>query len=445
MPSHGKTLGSPSILRQISTTLAALVAICIATGDALARRSGRVEQRSHHAFTGKGAPRAPSRALRPFRSTNAGDLYRLAGLDDVVDVRLVGYRNRSLSVRALRQNVRHNVIALSKQGHIAGVQRVAAARSAKLRRDHGLLLVKRRGRRLPGSRPVAPSSLASSRCPVFYSAGSPWNTPIAAHPTIDVNNTGYMASLTASGSYIGSDPTEYTMPLYTIDSNTPYQLVALSGGYSNVTSSSSIAHSSGVTVRVPVPINAQPAEGSDGQIVVWNPSTGDEWGFWIFSNSGGQMSATNGYHYNTLWSGVPPSGFGSRGAGVPYLTGLVRTCEIAQGHIDHAIAFAYQSPSPNQVYPATKSDGNVIGGMPEGTHLQLDPSIPDSTIENSWGCTGPCFITAKALQKYGMFLIDHAGHPKVYFEYDGTAHWGGTVTASTTRPIPISAFRVVDG
>ena len=165
----------------------------------------------------------------------------------------------------------------------------------------------------------------------------------------------------------------------------------------------------------------------------------------MFGNTNGQMTATNGYHYNTLWSGVPPQYFGSRGAGVPYLTGLVRPCEISQGHIDHAIAFAYQNPGPSYVYPATKTDGSVSGGMPEGSHLQLDPSISDSTIQNTWHCTGPCFVTAKALQKYGMFLIDHAGHPKLYFEYDGTANWGGTVTGSTVTPIPLSAFRVIDG
>ena len=53
-------------------------------------------------------------------------------------------------------------------------------------------------------------------------------------------------------------------------------------------------------------------------------------------NSDGTWSAGNGYHYNTQWSGVPPTHFASRGAGVPYLTGLIRPCEIAQGQINHA-------------------------------------------------------------------------------------------------------------
>ncbi len=68
------------------------------------------------------------------------------------------------------------------------------------------------------------------------------------------------------------------------------------------------------------------------------------------------VGASNGYHYNTAWSGVPPRGFSSRGAGVPYLAGLVRKCEIEQGHIDHALAFVYPRTTARFVFPATKSD-----------------------------------------------------------------------------------------
>jgi hypothetical protein len=262
-----------------------------------------------------------------------------------------------------------------------------------------------------------------------------------------------ISTLTTNTPYpkLGSDPTQYTMPVYEADSSTPRVPVWVAGSWSNVTHSSTLRRSYGGTeVRVPVPMNAQPANGSDAQVIVVDPSTGDEWGFWQFyntSHSSGNgeraMGATNGYHYNTRWSGVPPSGFASRGAGVPYLAGLVRPCEIARGHINHAIAFAYQNTTSQFVYPATKSDGGASSGMPEGTRLQLDPSISNSTIQR-WGCTGACFTAAKAMQKYGMYVIDTAGHPKVYFEYDGTAEWGNTVTASTTNPIPLNDFRIID-
>ena len=52
---------------------------------------------------------------------------------------------------------------------------------------------------------------------------------------------------------------------------------------------------------------------------------------------------------------------------MPYLTGLIRPWEIAQGHIDHAIAFTYNYPTAAYVYPATKSDSRgSFPDMPEG-------------------------------------------------------------------------------
>lgn len=196
---------------------------------------------------------------------------------------------------------------------------------------------------------------------------------------------------------------------------------------------------------VPIPNGVSPAAGGDAQIVFWNQQTGDEWGFnSVVVNSDGSLNVKNGYHYNTNWDGSPPDTFGSRGAGVPYLTGLIRPCEIAQGHIDHAIAFAYDYPTNQFIYPATKSDGSgsYPPDMPEGARLQLNPALTDTQIQG-WGCIGSCLIIAKALQKYGMIIIDKSGHPKIYAEYEGTAHWNGVVRASTPGTIPYNQFRVL--
>jgi hypothetical protein len=146
---------------------------------------------------------------------------------------------------------------------------------------------------------------------------------------------------------------------------------------------------------------------------------------------------------------VPPPSengnpFGSRGAGVPYLAGLVRPCEIARGRIDHALAFAYDYPSRRHVFPATKSDGigSARTDLPEGSRLQLDPTLGADEI-GAWGCDGPCLVIARALQRYGMYVIDNAGRPKVMLEYEGTAAWDGRVDDDTVSPIPFSAFRVI--
>ena len=290
--------------------------------------------------------------------------------------------------------------------------------------------------------PTTTTPTSAAPCSVPYSASSPWNTPIASNPTVEPGSATDIAGVAGP---LTSDPTQYTYPVYDADGSSPVYSVKLSGRYSNVTSNTSIQLLSAPTVSVPIPASAQAAAGSDAQLIILEPSTGDEWGFWqLYKNSSGQWQATNGYHYNTNWSGVPPKGFGSRGAGVPYLAGLVRPCEIAQGHIDHALAFAYSNTAPSYVWPATKSDGasTSANALPEGARLQLDPSLTTAQLQ-AMGITGPELVVAKTLQKYGMYLIDSSGRSKVMFEYSGTANWGTTITAKTVSGIPIADFRWV--
>jgi hypothetical protein len=297
------------------------------------------------------------------------------------------------------------------------------------------------------SAPGTPGATANRSCPRPYSGRSPWNTPIQAGASYDPSSG---ARLRRIDSELTSDPTQYTYPVYRVSRGTPRARVTIRGVFSDVFAGGRrMRVRQHVTVSIPVPSGATGAAGSDAQIVILNRATGDEWGAWQLTRSGGGYSAENGYHYNTRWTGVPPrsdngSSFGSRGAGVPYLAGLVRPCEVARGRINHALAFAYDSPSPRHVYPATKSDGSGRGpsALPEGTRLQLDPSLSAARIR-SWGCRGVCATAARALQRYGMYVIDGSGRPKLIFEYEGTAHWGDTVTAQTVSPIPISAFRVL--
>jgi Ca2+-binding RTX toxin-like protein len=204
-----------------------------------------------------------------------------------------------------------------------------------------------------------------------------------------------------------------------------------------------------LTVLVPIPDEAEPAAGSDAQVVIVNSDTGGEWGAWQFRRTeDGSYEAGNGYHYNTTWDAVPPPSTGggsfvSRGAGLPYLAGLVRPCEIEEGRIEHALA--YDSPSGEYVYPATKSDGNddVATAIPEGARLQLDPEFSEDDLAG-FGCTDACLTVARAVQEYGMIVVDNSGRPKVMFEYEGTANGQSTVTESTMPPIELKHFRVLD-
>ncbi|UCE38304.1 MAG: hypothetical protein JSW00_03440 [Thermoplasmata archaeon] len=276
-----------------------------------------------------------------------------------------------------------------------------------------------------------------------YRDTSPWNTLLGPNPPIDPNSSALIAEFGAET--LSSDPTQYTYPVYEVNSSTPLKTVYIGGWFSHVVNDDTLWNQGGGSIQVPIPDGAEESAGTDAQIVMWNPETGDEWGFYHASeNVNGTWNVTNGYHYNTTFYGVPPDGFASRGAGVPYLAGLIRPWEIDRAHIDHAIAFAYDYPADTYVFPATKSDGlgTFPPDLPEGARLQLDPTLDDTDFD-AWGLDEVGKIIAHALQDYGMIVIDNAGRPKIYAEYEGTAGWGGILQSNTVDPIPLSAFRVL--
>lgn len=275
-----------------------------------------------------------------------------------------------------------------------------------------------------------------------YSNDSPWNLKIGPSPVYDRHSETFTNKL--SGDF-GIDHSRFTMPVYIVSDKTPMRSIALSGIYSDVTRDGRmLMKQKQANITVPLPPETEPAAGTDAQIILWNPVTGDEWGFWRVKKTEGEFEAVNGYHYNTQWSGVCPYGFISRGAGTPYLVGLIRRWEVEQGRIEHAIALGVNYPSRLYVYPATKSDGKGLPpDLPSGARLQLDPSLTDEDFDK-WGLDRTGRIIARALQEYGMIVIDSSGHPKLYAEYDGTANWGEMLHKNTVRNIPYSAFEVLD-
>lgn len=267
------------------------------------------------------------------------------------------------------------------------------------------------------------------------------------------DSTALIKRISEKGSVLTSDPTQYTIPVYMFDSSTPRVNVKLSGYFSSYDVNDDVRVGYGespLITGVPMPANAAAGAGSDGQITLWDPVNEIEYAFWqLQRDSRGNYVATNGWRYRTGkgFFGRFSKGLSGRGAGTPYFAGLVRPWEIRQGRIEHALAFGYKGPSPDHVYPASKSDGGNFGGVvdvdvPEGTRIQLDPKYQESDFD-AWGLSREGKIIARALQEYGMYVIDNSGRPKIYIEYEGTANWNGAITADTVSGIPWDAFRVV--
>jgi hypothetical protein len=286
-----------------------------------------------------------------------------------------------------------------------------------------------------------------------YTATGPWNAAIPAGAAIDAHSATMIATIgqSSNGGVLTSDSTQYSYPVYVADLSTPRYDVPCTKYKCTVVTPAGTTTTT-VLSRVPIPAQALASAGSDGQMIIIDSANGTEYDLWQAVKTSSGWSVSNGSAYNVLWDGAP-SRYGSRGAGVPYFAGLIRPWEIAQGHIDHAIAFAYPGPAAGRcTYPASKTDGASTSSMaiPEGARLQLDPTL-DSADFDRLGLNSTARIIARALQRYGMIVIDRSGRPKMYAENlaanpYATASWSDpatTLTSSTVSAVPYTSFRVM--
>jgi hypothetical protein len=178
---------------------------------------------------------------------------------------------------------------------------------------------------------------------------------------------------------------------------------------------------------VPIPSNAQAALGSDEHMVIWQPSTDTMWEFWNMTkqaggwhaNWGGTMhnvSTNPGYFINSTPANATEfSQWGATATSLPLLGGLIRPSELADGHIDHALAIAIPAAQAQYfAWPAQRTDGYVYRStaIPEGQRFRLDPTLNLNTIPMS-----PLLrMIAVAAQKYGVIVRDQAGAVTFYGE-----------------------------
>ena len=121
------------------------------------------------------------------------------------------------------------------------------------------------------------------------------------------------------------------------------------------------------------------------------------------------------------------------------MAGVVRPEEIAQGHIDHAIAFATPYTRADYIAcPATHTDGKYAdpAAMPEGARIQLDPSINvDAQTWPRWKK-----IIARALQTYGAILVDTSGTLALRGEANLDRGYDAWAKAGVTGSVNLSAL-----
>ena len=280
-----------------------------------------------------------------------------------------------------------------------------------------------------------------------YADASPWNTPINAAVGADPKSGAYEGRLATKGKGLTSDVDQYTIAVYCATASTPRSSVAFAGYYSDYLGQKRVGHGyAPVVADLPIPRDIVAPDGTDAQVVVWDQAAQVEYGFWQFAWKDGRATATNGYAIRTgaAADGRFPDGRAGRGAGLPYLGGLVRRSEVLSGRIDHALAFGYSSPSREHVFPASKSDGRGVDGvdLPEGTRLRLNPALTRDDLAR-YGVEGPGLVIARALQTYGMYVVDNSGSAKIYLEDRVTAGWDTTIHRRLLGDLPWTEFTVV--
>lgn len=244
-----------------------------------------------------------------------------------------------------------------------------------------------------------------------YGPKAPWNVPVAGlprHPESERYARPLWDHATASrpGNF-NLNFTEYTYPVYyTRDAAGEYP-VKVSTKWGNLDGK-----------RVPWNPKWQPAPGTDAQVILLDPETGQEWNFWQVEFRDGVVCASNANlvpgDYRTKEDGFPSS----RGVGIQYLAMLVRPEEVRQGAIRHALSMPIRNTSGEFfVPPATKLEHpDSPPGIPEGMRFALD--VTDQDIER-WSKDLPAGIPdgmrryarvlARALRDYGWFITDTSG------------------------------------
>jgi len=189
---------------------------------------------------------------------------------------------------------------------------------------------------------------------------------------------------------------------------------------------------------------AVPADGTDMEMCIYQPSTDSMWEFWLARKVDGQWQAAwgGGMQKVSKNAGIWDRPYGATATGLPFIGGQITPDELRRGAIEHVMGIALVDLENWDVvsWPASRSDGwnpkKEPNRIPEGSRFRLDPGVDVEALNLS-----PVGKTiARAAQKYGFVVWDKAGaislradNPKSYTQrgekdpypelFDGKEAW----------------------
>lgn len=257
----------------------------------------------------------------------------------------------------------------------------------------------------------------------FFAETSFWNQPIGDSVEYDAKSKYYISLLKKDHSHqnFGINLNNYTIPIYEVDST--IQLIKV-GKHPDYNFNH---HPDFDSMGVPIPPDFRPSPGSDQHATIIDRNRNLAWDmFLVEKDSSGNWVSCTGVLVPLDGSGILNKNdfnvkddesihfYGpSRAAGVPSFAGTIMYEEVMSGEIKHKLSCALRFVALKEyVFPAIWTDGNFKGGIPEGSVIQLDPDLDLSQFNLLPGE----IVVAKALQKYGMVVVDFAAGNVLYGE-----------------------------
>lgn len=200
-----------------------------------------------------------------------------------------------------------------------------------------------------------------------------------------------------------------------------------------------------------IPANARPTKGSDHHLAVIDGEK--ELDMWLahFDVRSKQWSAGSAFLQDLNGAGANCSQGehcnGPVAAGFSLLAGVVRPSEFRKGEIDHALALTVPRTRADFIAcPATHTDGstNSASAIPEGARIQLDPQFDVNS--QSWPEWKK--IIARALQRYGAYVVDTGGSVAIRGIADMNSYEGSWASvrvsiSPTLSDLPWNKMRVL--
>jgi hypothetical protein len=262
---------------------------------------------------------------------------------------------------------------------------------------------------LKGAAAAAPLATDTIFAPTSF-----WYTAIPANAPLHANSANFVGEfLRQKKAYYGTvnlNTSAYASPVYIAQADTPATAVAFNNCQKKTFAETGLIAQ---WTNVPIPAVAAPADGSDAEMTIYQPSTDTLWEFWVSKKADGAWSACWGGKMNNVSAndGTWPLPYGTTATGLPFLGGQITAEELARGEIRHAIGISLVDAEHFSTFswPARRSDGynpaKIANRIPEGLRLRLDPAINVDALS----MTPVGRIIAKAAQKYGFVVWDKAG------------------------------------